>query len=90
VRQWQHFTINGMASIFTISKKFIFFIISWADRRKKLTISWDNSILSSYCALKANKYISVCWPRQHFLWAPADTFFFEFCIKLLQLKNVKI
>jgi hypothetical protein len=29
----------------------------------KLTISWDNSILPSYCALKANKYVSVCWPR---------------------------
>ena len=29
----------------------------------KLTISWDNSILPSYCALKASKYVSVCWPR---------------------------
>ena len=29
----------------------------------KLAISWDNSILPSYCALKANKYVSVCWPR---------------------------
>jgi hypothetical protein len=36
---------------------------SRADRRKKLTFSWDNSILPSYCALKANKYVSVCWPR---------------------------
>ena len=34
---------------------------SRADRRKKLTISWDNSILPSYCALKASKYVSVCW-----------------------------
>ena len=30
---------------------------------KKLTISWENSILPSYCALKASKYVSVCWPR---------------------------
>jgi hypothetical protein len=29
----------------------------------KLTISWDNSILPSYCALKASKYVAVCWPR---------------------------
>jgi hypothetical protein len=32
---------------------------SRADRREKLTISWDNSILPSYCALKASKYVSV-------------------------------
>jgi hypothetical protein len=43
--------------------KFKIILISRADGRKKLTISWDNSILPSYCALKANKYVSVCWPR---------------------------
>jgi hypothetical protein len=41
--------------------------IGQADRGPKLygklTISWDNSILPSYCALKANKYVFVCWPR---------------------------
>jgi hypothetical protein len=57
-------------------------LYSRADGRKKLTISWDNSILPSYCVLKASKSVSVCWPRYNFLWAPADTFFFEFCIKL--------
>jgi hypothetical protein len=34
-----------------------------AQNYGKLTISWDNSILPSYCALKTSKYVSVCWPR---------------------------
>jgi hypothetical protein len=29
----------------------------------KHTISWDNSILPSHCALKPNKYVSVCGSR---------------------------
>jgi hypothetical protein len=64
-------------------------LLSWhhslADKDQnygKLTISWDNSILPSYCSLKASKYVSVCWRRSNFLWAPANRFFFEFCINL--------
>ena len=30
---------------------------------------------------RPNKYISVCWTNSNFLWAPANTFFFNFPIK---------
>jgi hypothetical protein len=33
---------------------------SQADRSKRLTISRGNSILPSYCALMASKYVSEC------------------------------
>ena len=47
-----------------------------------LTISWDNSILVLSCSFKASKYISECWPRWNFLWALANTFFYDVTIKL--------
>ena len=48
----------------------------------KLTISWDNSILVLSCSFKVGKYISECWPRWNFLWALANTFFYDVTIKL--------
>ena len=33
---------------------------SRADRRKKLTISWDNSILPSYCHIVHRKHAANC------------------------------
>ena len=51
----------------------------------KLTISWDNSILPSYCALKAivSSFLSVGRNKKISCGlAPADPFFFEFSINL--------
>jgi hypothetical protein len=44
-----------------------------------------NSILPSSCVFKAGKYISVCWHRSNVLWAPANTFFFDFPITPIML-----
>ena len=47
-----------------------------------LTISRDNFILVLSCSFKVSKYISECWSRSNFLWALADTFFYDITIKL--------
>ena len=41
------------------------------------------SILASSGAFKATKYIRVCRRHSNFLWLPANTFYFDFPIKLL-------
>ena len=56
---------------------------SRADGWKKLTLTWDNSILLSSCAYNGSKYISVCWPRSNILWALANVFFSDSPIKIL-------
>ena len=39
---------------------------------------------------RSNKYISVCWTRLDFLWAPANTFLFKFPYKTIIVKKSEI
>ena len=50
------------------------------------TISRGNFVLCLYCTIRLNKYISVCWTRSDFLWAPANTFLFKFPCKTVIVK----
>ena len=42
-----------------------------------LTLSRGNFVLCLYGSFRPNKYISICWTRSDFLWAPANTFLFK-------------
>ena len=53
-------------------------------------ISRGNFVLCIYCTFKPNKYISVCWTRSDFLWAPANTFLFKFPYKTIIVKKGEI
>ena len=55
-----------------------------------LTISRGNFVLCLYCTFRPNKYISVCWTRSDFLWAPANTFLFKFPYKTVIVKKGEI
>ena len=37
------------------------------------------------CSFRPNKYISACWTRSDFLWAPANTFLFKFPYKTITI-----
>jgi hypothetical protein len=57
--------LTGTPLQVTFWNKYIIILVRQIEAQNygKLTISWDNSILPSYCVLKTSKYVSVCWPR---------------------------
>ena len=60
------------------------------ENTRLLTISRDNFILLLNCPLHASYNNSECCLAQFFLWAPANTFFLKFSIKLYYCQKGEI
>ena len=61
-----------------------------ASSCRTIIISRGNLILGLYCTFRPDKYIPACGTRSNFLWASANTFFFNFPIKLYYCQKGEI